>query len=152
MLACYRRHPRNGVMYYTRHEALEYSTHVWTATTERPSTPQFKALRSSCHSSCLIASFCSPLPLLCSFHCILPVLTAPTKMPIGTDMYINLPTHCRGQLLRNQTFYSFIQNHPCAYRPLDLTFSSFSLSLSTFPLGRHLFLLQLPYIQLGTPE
>ena len=58
---------------------------VNTATTERRSTPHFffSLLR-------LITPFRSPFPSYTS-HCLYPVLTASTKTPIGTMLYINSP-------------------------------------------------------------
>jgi len=123
--------------------------------TERLSTPQVSL---SPFPACLIASFFSlfslpvhpvsgarparllilSLPLLCSSHCFYPVLTASTKMPVGTDMYINSPPHCRGQPTNQQLEVLAFRLEPfvCAFVPSCTPLFPLSLSLSTVPLGR----------------
>jgi len=68
-------------------------------------------------------------------HCPYSVLTALTKIPIGTDLYINSPPHRRG---RHRSIYRTIRSLAFRSEPFvcafcSLLLSPFSLSFSSFP-------------------
>ena len=88
------------------------------------------------------------LPLLCTSHCLYSVHTAPTKTPVGTDMYIDSLRHCRGQATNEQ-----LEGFVFCSEVFHVRISSFLLSpLFPFcsvypPLGSTSFLSPPPYVQ-----
>jgi len=73
-----------------------------------------------------------PVPLVPSLcyvsHCPYSVLTVLTKTPVGTDLYINSPPHCRGIHLSNNEKFNPLSRAFCVrilFRlALPLSFSS----------------------------
>jgi len=84
-----------------------------------------------------IHAFPVPLvPFLCYVsHCPYSVLTVLTKTPVGTDLYINSPPHCRGIHLSNNQKFNPSSRAFCVrilFRlALPLSFSASSLPVCT---------------------